>query len=462
MKSFSTYIPTSPVNLAFGAVLSLFLISSCSDPATVGIELAPGNNQIGVVFEEFELPAQVVLLDSFNTTNQLILVVGEEEDDFFGKTSGTGYSRLSFDQNASLPDPDALLDSIFFNLNVRSISGSDLDQAKFYTIHKLKEQILDTLYYNFDELAYEEMPLASGEIIFGEKSDTLARLQVTPEFAEELFTDLKDGLFFRDLFVFRNYFPGIVIKGREGDNTSIGVALGTGTGILAYYHNEGDTTSKAYNISASVKLSGGSFAAARSFSGIKSDRSGTPTQVVTETKKAYDVGPLVGMKAGLGMVIKINTSPFDAFLDTLSGVTFNQVALELGEIEQQAETQNVPATMAIYFTNLNNEILTSSTGIPLSVQSDGFPQVTTDENGENIPSTNSPAALVYDSESRIYSQLITSHVNALFRGQLTRKDWLIYGGFSSNAGTDVFKKSLDQFVVDQNKIKVKVIYSRSR
>ena len=390
------------------------------------------------------------------------MIVGEEEDDFFGKTSGTGYSRLSFDPDVALPEPDALLDSIFFNLNVRTISGTDLDEPKYYSIHRLEEQILDTLYYNFDELSYDQTPLASGEVVFGEKVDTLLKLQVTPEFAQELFTNLKEGLYFKDIFQFRDYFPGIVIKAREGDNTSIGVGLGTNTGFTTYFHSEGDTVSKAYTISASAKLSGSqNVAAARSFSGIKSDRSGTPTSQITETKKAYDVGPLVGMKAGLGMTIRLDTSPFDAFLDTLSGITFNQVVLEMGAVEPQDSTQKVPSSIIAYFTNLSNDILTTSTGIKLSVQSDGFPQVYTDENGDEVPSTTAPAVFGYDPDARIYSQLITSHINALFRDKLTRKDWLLYVDSPTTAGDD-FARSLRQFAVDKNKIKVKVIYSKSR
>ncbi|MEP0713673.1 DUF4270 family protein [Algoriphagus sp.] len=441
--------------------MSLFLISSCSDPATVGIELAPGNNQIGVVFEEFELSAEVVLVDSFNTTNQIVLVVGEEEDDFFGKTSGQAYTRLSFDPNTPLPKEDALLDSVFFFMNVRSIDGNKLDEAKYYSVHKLTEQIQDTIYYNFDKLSYEESPIASGEIIFGEKSDTLVSLKVTPEFAEELFTEIKDGLYFNDIFVFRDYIPGVVIKGREGDNTTIGLGLGTGTGLISYYHYEGDTAAKAYSITASVRLSNGSISAARGFSSIQSNRSGTPTQVVTETNKSYNVGPLVGMKSGLGMTIKLDTSPFDAFLDTLSGVTFNQVILELGEIEEQAESQKPPVGITMYFTDSRNEILETSTGARLSVQVDGAPQVLINEDGSETPSTANPAALIYNAESKTYSQFITSYVNALFRNQLTRKDWLLYADLPASNGDD-FKKSLKQFVVDKNKIKVKVIYSKTR
>ncbi|SFT78768.1 protein of unknown function [Algoriphagus locisalis] len=418
------------------------------------MELAPGNNQIGVVFEEFELPASVVLLDSFNTTNQAVLVVGEEEDDFFGKTSGTGYSRLSYNANSNFPKEDAVLDSVLFRLNVRVISGTDLDQGKAYSVHKLTENILDTAYYNYDELLYEETPFASTEVVFGEETDTLVSFPVNQEFAEELFADLKDSVFFQDPFVFRDYFPGIALKGRAGDNASIGVGLGTSTGITAYYHYEGDTVSSTYSLLTSVSLSGGGSAAARNFSGIKSDRSGTPTQVVTESNQAYDVGSLVGIKSGMRMAIKLDTSPLDEFLDTLSGVTFNQVLLEIGELEPQDETERLPANIRMFFTDSNNEVLTSSDGTELTVQADGFPQVQLDEDGDEIPSTSNPATLFYDSEERVYSELITSHVNAIFRGKLTRRDWLIYGIDS--------KQSLSQLVVNTNRIKVKVIYSRSR
>ncbi|WP_339755965.1 DUF4270 family protein [Algoriphagus aquimarinus] len=417
----------------------------------MGIELSPGNNQIGVVFEEFELPAQVVLLDSFNTTNQSRLVVGEEVDSFFGKTSATGYSRM-YISTATRPGIDAILDSIYFNLNILSVDGMNLDESKYYAIHKLTEPILDTLYYNFDKLSYEASPFSSGEIVFGEETDTLVSFQVDQEFAEDIFSKMQLGLEFNDLFSFREYFPGIAVKAREGDNASIGISLGSSTGLQVYYHNEGDTASTVYNITT---------ASSRSFNGLKSDRTGTPTQVVTDTYKAYDVGSKVGMKSMLGMVIKLDTSPFDAFLDTLVGITFNQVILELGEIQDQPETQVPPVALVMYFTDATNKILESSSGLLLAVQADGQAQVYTDEDGVVVPNTSSPSSLLYDLEKKNYSQYITSHVNSLFRGQLMRKDWLLYANSPTSTGDD-FKRSLRQFILDKNKVKVKVIYSKSR
>ena len=132
MKSFLTFILTSQVKFSLWAIVSISLFSySCSDPATVGLQLAPGNNQIGVFFTEFDLPAQVVLLDSFNTTNQGLLVVGEEEDPFFGKTSGIGYSRMFIDQVDDRPSREAFYDSVFFNLDIVSVNGENLDEPKY-------------------------------------------------------------------------------------------------------------------------------------------------------------------------------------------------------------------------------------------------------------------------------------------------------------------------------------------
>ncbi len=448
------YIPVSRVKSALGALLSLFLISSCSDPATVGIELAPGNNQLGVFFAEFELPAEVVLLDSFNTTNQGFLIVGHEEDDLFGVTEGIGYSRMFIEQREERPRTDAILDSIFFQLDIQSVNGENLDEPKYLSVHRLAEPILDTLYYNFDALEIEEEPIAFSEITFGETRDTTALLNVTEEFSEEIFDKMKRGLELQDLFSFRDYFPGIAVKAREGDNSTVGIAIGFETGIFAYYHYEGDTVASSYEITT---------ASSRSFNGVSSDRSGTPTQVVQERNKSYDVGPIVGMKANLGMAMKIDTSPFDAFLDTLAGVTFNQISLEIGEIEPMPETQNPLSAMVIYFTDETNEVLERPVDNgELTLQTDGQAQVDiVDEDGTKEPAIRAPAVLRFNPEEDSYRQGISSYVNALFRGDLTRTNWLLYAN-SPDVSGDEFKRSLRQFKVKQENIKVKVIYSKTR
>ena len=456
MTSYTAFTRISPVKLAISALFSILLIhSSCSDPASVGIELAPGNNQIGVFYRDFELDAKVILLDSFRTTNSSILIAGHETDDFFGTTEATGYSRMFMDFTADRPTNEAVFDSAFFGLDFVSVNGSNLDQEKRYTVHRLTEPILDTVYYNFDKLAYGVSPIAEAEIIFDDVRDTALVVPLETAFAEELFLKLRDSRQFQNLFEFRNYFPGFAVKARQGDNTTAGIALGADTQMTLYYHYAGDT--------ASTKFTFTTFSS-RSFNGIDSDRSGTPTEIVTEKGKTYDVGPLVGMKSGLGMAIKIDTSPIDLFLDTLSGVTFNQVNFRFGPIEEQSEDNNPISSLVMKFIDSNNKVILSTLPAKndLHVVTDGQPQVVEDENGDLVPNNLFAAASIinYDEEDEEYTSRITSHVNAIFRGQLTRQDWLLFAE-TPTTGPD-FRKSLRQFKVAKDKFKVQVIYSKTR
>lgn len=453
--SFIASILTSPVKLALGMILSLSVVISCSEPAIVGIDLAPGNNQIGVVFKEFVLPSKVILLDSFNTTNQGLLIVGHERDAFFGKTEGTGYSRLFFEETDLKPAINAIFDSVVFKLDISSVNGSDFDKPKSYSVHRLIEPIRDTSYYNFDQLQFDPKPIVSGSLVFADVKDTIATFKGDKNFGLELFGKVQTGTEFTDLFTFRNYFPGIAIKSKEGDNTTIGINVGVNTGFYLYYHNLGDSISRTFRITT---------ASSRSFNGVTSDRSGTPTQIVVAYGKAYDVGPLVGMKANLGMVIKLDTSPLDAFLDSLRGISFNQAEFVVGDIEPVPAGQNPLPWFLAYFVDSNNEIINrSSDRQPLTVQEDGQPQFDLDANGKEQPAFVTPALANYNPDKKDFVMPIASHLNALYRNRIERKDWIIYADspFQNSPGDD-FKRSLRQIVVNKNKIKIKVIYSRMR
>lgn len=454
MKSFMKFIPALRAKLRISAIISLWFLGACSDPATIGLDLAPQNNQIGVFYKEFILDAQVVLLDSFNTTNAGILIVGDENDDYFGNTNSTGFTRLYIDDSEERPKSDAVLDSIFFKLSTVSVNGSDLKNPKKYSVHLLKEPMLDTMYYNFSRLAYDPAPITTAEVVFGDKKDTVLTIPIKGPFVDDLFAKMKRGQEFDNLFNFRKYIPGVVVKAREGDNTTAGFSLGGNTGIIVYYHALGDTTRKKFSINTF---------SSRSFNGIKSDRKGTATEVVTQYQKPYSTGQIVGMKSGLGLALRINTSPIDSFLDSLSGVVFNQAFFTMGPIESQAET-NVPITgMVMKMVDSQNRVLLSTiNGAELHVQADGQAQVIDDGKGNLVPNNffASVAVLEYNPTEKLHRVGVTSYLNAVFRKQIQRQDWMLYAT-TPKTGDD-FKQSLRQFKVDKNKVKVTVIYSKTR
>jgi hypothetical protein len=436
------------------ALLTLLSLGACSDPATVGLELAPQNNQIGVYYKEIALDAQVILLDSFNTTNAGILIVGDEQDPYFGKTKSTAYTRLHIEQGSERPRADALLDSVFFTLSTVSVNGSNLTQKKKYSVHLLNQPLLDTLYYNFSKLPYNPSPIAEVEVLFKDTKDTIIKAPLKQAFADEYFGKLKRGLEFDNLFSFRRYLPGVAIVPREGDNATAGFSLGGNTGIVFFYHYLGDTTAKKYTITTF---------SSRSFNGIESDRSGTPTAVVNQYQKPFSTGPVVGMKSGLGLALRIDTRPIDAFLDTLSGVVFNQVNLQLGPIEEQDEKNTPISGMVMKMVDSQNRVLLSSINkAELHVQGDGQPQVIEDNKGDFVPNNffQSSAIIGYDITTRTQRAGISSYFNALYKDQLKRTDWLLYA-ITPTTGDD-FKRSLRQFKVNRNQLKITVIYSKTK
>lgn len=451
MKVITTSIQILPVKIAVSLLAILTIASSCSDPSEIILD--PDNNQIGVFYTEIPLTASMVLLDSFNTTRQGILVAGGDISPFFGRTESIAHSRLSFNPGGTPPLEDAIFDSANFRLNIVNFAGLNLNENKSFKVHRLLEQIQDTTYYNFSELSFAEEAIAQGSFLL--KADTIN--SVTMDLEEDLALDFFNKLksndpSFSDIFAFRNYFPGITITGSPEEQSTAAIAPGAGTGISLYYHYEGDTVSTAYPINTIQSMY---------YNQVKSDRSGTPTEQIEDTHVAYDIpGNLIGSKANLGLVVKINTDPISEFLDTLENVTFNQFSLEMGPLENFPETKQPIKSIMMYFSDENNKFFTRIDGRRVPLQGERQPQVEgTDENGNIVPAVDKPNSLVFNGEKFIYTQQITSYINALFRSGLPRTDLILYPNSPSVSG-DEFKQSMREYIVNKNSIKLKIYYSK--
>ncbi len=445
-----------PAKLSSFLLLSLIIISSCTDPSDIGLELDPNTNQIGVFFAEIPLSASLVLIDSLNTTNTGVLVAGGDNSSYFGRNESIGYSRMAFNPTTGKPSEEAIFDSARFDLNIIGLTSEDLDETKSFSAYQLTEPILDTVYYNFDHLAFEEAPFASGAFDLEANSDTTVSMIVEEAFAQDLFTKLQtNDPVFNDIFTFRDYFPGFALKGNPDEETTLTVQQGINTGIRLYYHHDGDTTSTVYNITTSQS---------RHFNGVISDRTGTPTEAVQMPNTAYHPGELAGSKANVGLVLKLDMEPLRTFLDTAQNINFNQATLEMGPTENFPDSKLPPSNLIMYFADENNEIKTrAADGALLSVQRETAPQVATDSEGNYIPavSPGGSSALLFDSEKFIYQQQITSYINTIYRfDELDRTDLLLYPRTPSSPAVNDLVRSLREYIVNQNSIALKIYYSK--
>jgi hypothetical protein len=451
LKVTTISIQTLRAKILAGLIILAYGSSSCSDPSSIGLDLDPNNNQIGVVYQEIPLTASVVKLDSIATTNNGHLVFGHDSGDFFGDSEGIAYSRLFFNRDINFPNPNAVLDSVRFTFNVRFVLANELETPKTIHIHTLKEQIQDVTYYNFSGLEFEEEPVITAKFNFKNRQDTLVNAKVDNEFVRNLFEEIKSREKFSDIFTFREFLPGFAFTGEKSEHTSFTLRPGSNTGLIFFYRNQGDTVSRAYPIATGLN-----FNLARHFSQYKVNATGTPTEVVTQPHVAYNVGPRVGMKGLSSLVVKLDTRALQDFLDTLQNVTFNRVILEMGPLEQNRATHRPFLSSIMYFTNETNRILRRSDGRQLFVQPDNRPQFdpTTDE-----PAADTPSLLFHNTETNLMSQSLTAHVNAIYRKRIPRRDLLVYPG---QAGIDDFNFSMRENIWPTNSIKLKIFYSRTR
>jgi hypothetical protein len=401
LKVITIFIQTLPAKLAGALFLILAFAGSCTDPSEIGLVLDPDSNQIGVFYTEIPLSASMVLYDSFNTTNQGRLVVGGDISPFFGITESIGISRLSFNPGGTKPNQEAIFDSAKFSMNVVDLAGTGFDQEKSFKVHRLLEQIQDTSYYNTSFLPFEEATIASGSFILRPDTVNTLTMDLNPDLAMDLFDRLtsNDGAF-ANIFSFREYFPGIAITGNPEEDVTVAAATGGGTGITLYYHYDEDTVSRTYPINTIQS---------RHFNHVRSDRSGTPTETITERGRAFDIpGDRVGSKANLGLMIKLDMEPLHDFLDTLSNITFNQITMEAGPVQTFPEHKRPIQNMVMYFLDENNRIYTRSDGAAVAVQGERQSQTGIDQQGNTVPSAGNQTSLVLNGESRIFQNQITS------------------------------------------------------
>jgi len=447
------------------------MASSCTDPSEIGLELDPENNQLGVFYTEIPLSASMVLLDSLNTTNANVLMAGGDISPFFGTTEAIGFSRMNFVPYnrdipaAARPNATSVLDSARFQFTITNqITANSFAENKTISVHRLLEPIQDITYYSTDKLAYDESPIALGSYRLQAGRDTIVSTELNPVVANDFFDRLKaNDPIFNDVFSFREYFPGIAIKGNVEEQAGIPVSV-LNTGMVLYYRNEGDTVSRRFLIST---------AESRSFNHINNNRTGTPLENVQQSNTPYEVGDLVGLKANTGLVMKINTAPLKNFMDTLQNVVFNQVILEMGPIEGNLEGFR-PFDFLYMFYAMNNTGWFSN---PEYRRVERDPR-----QGQRDPE---PATLSYLADSRLYRQSITSYTNNLYRTGQENRDLIIHPdnpdlpvgpnrNLSSVQTVDTqrltaqqrpnldYKESLRQLIVNQNTIKLKVYYSKIR
>lgn len=147
-----------------GLLLAVILLyfTSCNNLEEIGLEIQGDNLIVSTHFTDtVTIKTSVTLVDSLITNNKIL--IGNLNDDKFGKTSTSSYLHLRLDTLDFLEDADAIFDSaeVFFAYTL--VSGQE-NTSQTINLFELTKGFEDSLYYQTSNLDFDANILGSSEI----------------------------------------------------------------------------------------------------------------------------------------------------------------------------------------------------------------------------------------------------------------------------------------------------------
>jgi len=422
-------------------VLGLLLFNSCENNGPFGLssdDVAP------VEFFTADIPvtSTVVWLDSIQSSNQGVYLIGDVTSTTFGRMQAKTFTRLNLNPiQAGLLPSESEYDSIRLNLQfIYSFDTSSTSRDWGYDAHTVRG-IVDTLHITSDFSLDENDFRVQSELTISD-FDSVYTAEFDDAWGREVHQLLKDesmDVETQDDFV--NFFRGLSIVPKAGFGDNIyGLTIGENTNLTIYYRdpgNTGDIDLQQEWVFGLTNVIG--------YYNLSIDRTGTPTEFLQETNVEYT--PTNGkryVQSGAGIVTKLDLSGFRDLIQEQPRI-INLAEITIGPIDELDESSPPPTQLFLAFTDERNTVIDDFANDPplpfRTIQSDG-----------NSPIGNrNPLALTYDSETRTYKGSMTSYFQTYFSGIFQRDEVFIY---PSNMNT-----SVNGISFDAESINLKIIYS---
>jgi Domain of unknown function (DUF4270) len=244
------------------------LLTSCSDPSTVGIDLVPDATG-GTTFytDTITIETSVIREDSLKTDESLALfnLAGSYTDPVFG------LSRASFYAQFRLPNNNAnfsfgsspVLDSVVLTLAYADYYGDTVTQQQF-EVYRLDESMFkDSSYYSNDALLYGDQLFTGLVSISPKDSVDLGGVNKAPHLRLRLddalgteFLDPANAGEFVDNTTFISFFKGIYVKAADVTSSGSGCIasfnlVSSMSKLTFYYSNQsGDSLAANFEVNA--------------------------------------------------------------------------------------------------------------------------------------------------------------------------------------------------------------------
>jgi hypothetical protein len=390
-------------------LLSALFLSSCEDPSQLGLEVQPGDDQVGVLYSDtFNIQTEVIQRNDFTTALNDRLFAGGYNDPELGNLNAEGYFQyLPVNENKVIQDQSAF-DSMTVSFGLSYVYGNQNTQQPL-SLHRLTQDLqFDSSYTSSDKASY--LPEAEAIItiptnILADTTSTKVLFR-TDNLGNEIFSAIKTDSTLLKKETFRQRFKGLAIVASQGEEkqAAMGFSLPSLNSVstIYYHYPSGDTTKR------DSVLFNYSSANAASFSRIVADRSGTPLASLTPSNSvpSPQLGNRAYVQGGTGVSTIIRFPGLES-LQEKGNISITRAELIIIPIDKD----NLTPPPALTLSELYEDGVISS--------SDNRPErFVLDENSYVDGRGNSAEALsfLYDANTGRYRVNISHYINAVING----------------------------------------------
>ena len=157
---------------------AIFALFSCSNQGDLDLQLNPDAIPVSIQYKEFALNTKNIRVDSLltSTTHARVVALGKKTSDVFGSTTSSYIGGFSTTDSikAKAVGQEYQFDTCILNLDVNLVHNTGNWNPQTYTVHRLNEAMLGSVYY----LSSFDIPLSdayAGLAVWSSNDDELGK-----------------------------------------------------------------------------------------------------------------------------------------------------------------------------------------------------------------------------------------------------------------------------------------------
>lgn len=301
--------------------------------------------------------ATVMRTDSFLTSGDADMVVGQWKDAQTGQLSTQAFAAIDYPTNSLVSQTNLRLDSLVLELGY-SFTYGDTTSAFSLGVYPLSAPMLARNYFNTSTVGYAATPLVQRTFTPQQNSgNRLLQIRVPDALAQGLYDKLISGEI-TDNTSLNNFLPGFALIGKSTTNTFLGMSTSASVSGLRLYYHDTDLNRTASTLLFPVS--------SLHFTSFKNDRTGTPLSALKSrsdvvSSNLTDHTTFVSLAAGLQT--RLEFPYLNDFFRPESFADLNRALLVISPVRRNSrDNMAPPSSLQLYQTNNQNELIATIPG----------------------------------------------------------------------------------------------------